>query len=136
MNRRKNVKNYGASKDVKPKHAGGRPRRFSSPHEMKIAVEDYFAKNKKYTMCGLAMSLGFLERTNLYDYAGYGEEFLHIIKKARVRVEEYYEKNLVGRVKPTGSIFALKNMKWRDSHDVTTDGDKLKNVTIIEFGGE
>lgn len=64
------------------------------------------------TVTGLALFLGFESRQSIYDYEERGE-FSYIIKKARMRVECEYEKKLSGTT-PTGSIFALKNMGWKD----------------------
>lgn len=78
------------------------------------------------TITGLSMFLGFANRQSLYDYRDRNEEYSVIIKNAICRVEHEYEKQLQ-RDKPTGAIFALKNMGWADSAKVdhTTQGEKI-----------
>lgn len=64
------------------------------------------------TITGLALFLGFNNRRSLYDYEE-EPEFSHAIKKARLRIENEYEKQLYND-KCTGAIFALKNLGWKD----------------------
>jgi DNA-packaging protein gp3 len=107
----------------------GRPSLFNSPEELQKTIDDYFEFCKpkiedgqllsfgdKVTITGLALYLGFESRQSFYDYERH-EEFSYIIKRARLRVESEYEKNLQSK-NPTGSIFALKNMGWQDKQEV------------------
>lgn len=141
---------------------GGRPPKFKSAKALTEACEEYFvfiegechfekkevideegnAKLREVqvwdrypepaTITGLALYLGFADRQSLTDYKE-KEEFSCIIKRAKFRVEHEYEKALA-RDKPTGAIFALKNMGWNDKLDVTSDGEKLSStVTIFEL---
>lgn len=115
-------------------HAGGRPAHYSTPEELQERVNAYFVYIQgerqqqvgdggvmtevwvRYpepaTVTGLALFLGFESRQSIYDYAEKGQ-FSYIIKNAKMRVECEYEKKLHG-TSPTGSIFALKNMGWKD----------------------
>jgi hypothetical protein len=116
---------------------GGRPRIFDSPEELQEKVDAYF--NGGYntrlvvtisgsvevpilTMSGLAYFIGFSSRSSLYEYEDV-KEFSDIIKRARLRIERMYEENLQLN-QPTGSIFALKNMGWKDQQNIdhTTAG--------------
>lgn len=118
--------------------AGGRPRTYEDPEELQKAVDDYFAGlagskttsvnldgtiTEKWdkmpepaTITGLALALGFESRQSVYDYDKEGQ-FSYIIKNARLRVECEYEKKLTTAQSPTGSIFALKNMGWKDKFE-------------------
>ena len=113
--------------DVKKKHPG-QPRKFQTPESMQIAIDKYFNENEHYTMCGLALALGFMDRQSIYDYAGYEQEYSCLIKNARLRVENGYENDLRNAKNPTGSIFALKQMKWTDKqdHDI-----RINNLTDL-----
>lgn len=106
---------------------GGRPPVFKTPEEMQERIDAYFngGANKRQvvtlsgilevpalTMSGLAYFLGFSSRNSLYDYDE-NEEFSGILKKARLKIEMNYEERLA-EGKPTGAIFALKNMGWED----------------------
>ena len=91
----------------------GRPLKYATPEELAKAVDAYFVeKADKPTMSGLALHLGFLSRKSMYNYQE-RPDFLHIIKRARSIVEMGYEERLHTQI-CTGSIFALKNMGWKD----------------------
>ncbi len=98
----------------------GRPPLFKSPKEFDEAVERYLAeceaKDTPLTLTGLAYSLGFSDKTSLYDYEK-KDEFSHSVKKARLAVENSYEMRLYG-ANASGPIFALKNFGWRDKQEV------------------
>jgi hypothetical protein len=104
---------------------GGRPAVYKSPKKLQSRIDEYFQyikgekKGRRWirreepaTVTGLALFLGFISRQSLLDYRE-REEFSDIIKKAVTRVEHEYEKKLSG-FSTTGSIFALKNMGWKD----------------------
>lgn len=136
------------------KHAGGRPPIFDNPEALKAKVDDYFVwvegekeivgegddkeqvwkrKPRHVTITGLALHLGFESRQSIYDYEERGE-FSYIIKNARLRVEENYEQNLHAN-NPTGSIFALKNMGWKDKTETALsnpDGSNLAPSVIVQ----
>jgi hypothetical protein len=132
----------------------GAPAVYPKPEDLILAVENYFEwvkgefkitgptdkewirEPEPVTITGLALFLGFESRQSIYDYEKKGE-FSYIIKNARLRVENAYEKNLYGD-KPTGSIFALKNMGWMD-HNRTeltgADGKDLNYNVTLDLGG-
>jgi hypothetical protein len=96
-----------------------------------IQVEDF-------TITGLAIFLN-TSRETLLDYQN-RDEFSDTIKKAKLIVENSYEKRLINRGN-SGDIFALKNFNWKDKNetDITSQGDKLgvivlpqKNVNSLE----
>lgn len=140
---------------MEEKHPGGRPRLFDDPAKLEAAITDYFeptvdlyAETKaglvktgerkeirsNPTITGLAYHLGFESRQSFYDYEEI-EEFSYIIKRARLRVEMGYEESLKGN-NVAGSIFALKNMGWKDKTetDITTGGDKLQGFQYLPPG--
>lgn len=94
----------------------GRPTILSDPAKAQQLIDNYFATNENVTICGLALALGFSTRETLYDYAC-KPDFSDIINKARLRVEAEYENKLSTQT-CTGSIFALKNMGWKDKTEV------------------
>lgn len=105
--------------------AGGRPRIYDTPEELQLAVEGYFThiteKKEPATVTGLALHIGFESRQSIYDYEEDGQ-FSYIIKNARLRVECEYEKRLSTAQSPTGAIFALKNMGWKDKTEQEITG--------------
>jgi len=105
---------------------GGRPRIFTNEAALSGAIDDYFNRNKrKLTICGLALHLDFESRQSFYDYEKDGE-FSYTIKKARLRIENYYEGKLTSR-NATGAIFALKNFGWKDKTETEISGGLLVN---------
>lgn len=109
----------------------GRPPRFSSPEEMQVAIDAYFAEcdqtKKPYTVPGLALALGFSSRSSLFDYATRNaghEEFAATIKKAKLRIETQRAEMLVQcKTNPAGMIFDLKNnFGWKDQQALEVSG--------------
>lgn len=128
---------------------GGRPPIYATPEELQAKCDDYFewVKGESHsekrtlthkdgsieeqevnvwdrvpeplTVTGLALHLGFCSRSTLDDYEN-KPEFSYIIKRARARVENGYEKALHAQ-SPTGAIFALKNMGWKDKTEVDSN---------------
>lgn len=115
----------------------GRPSHYTDPGQLEAAIQEYFAGTEgKKTITGLAYHLGFESRQSLYDYEQKGD-FSYIIKRARLRVEIMYEENLQGQ-QCVGSIFALKNMGWKDNSrtELTgADGKDLNYNVTLDLGG-
>lgn len=74
------------------------------------------------TIVGLSLFLGFTDRQSLYDYINRNDDFSCVVKMALTRVEGGYERRLSGTA-PTGAIFALKNMKWKDKTEQEVTGN-------------
>lgn len=102
----------------------GKPPAYDKPEEMLERINSYFALQAKdglpVTISGLAFHLGFTSRQSIYDYKE-KEDFAYIIKQTVLFIESNYENNLHGP-SPTGSIFALKNMGWRDKSEQEISG--------------
>ncbi len=113
------------------KHPGGRPLKFKTVEELDQAITAYFrdTKEDEWTITGLALALDTTRQT-LINYEG-REEFLDTIKKAKLKVENGYEKDLKKHGR-SGTIFALKNFDWRDRQetDVTSGGEKLLPLMV------
>ncbi len=100
---------------------GGRPLKYT-PDELQTKVDEYFVVEQKPTIAGLAVFLE-MDRQTLYNYRE-KDEFFDILKTAVNKVEAKYEGRLIYENNPTGVIFALKNMGWRDKveQDVRVEG--------------
>jgi hypothetical protein len=102
----------------------GRPRKYQSPDEFDTKVDEYLAScvanEEPITWTGLALHLGFCSRSEIDNYLEY-DGFSHSVKRAKMIVENAYEKRLQGS-NPTGAIFALKNMNWRDKIEQEISG--------------
>lgn len=105
--------------------AGGRPLKYKTPEEMQTAIDTYFKTAEKPTVCGLALELGFCDRSSILDYQA-KNKFFPTIKKAKMRIQKYYEEYLTGH-NAAGPIFALKNFGWRDTRDIKIGG----SVSIV-----
>lgn len=106
----------------------GRPLLFESPEELSASVMDYIQNEKKPTLAGLAYSLG-IDRQTLYNYKE-RPEFFDIIKKATDYVEYKYEERLIYESNPTGVIFALKNMGWKDKQEIDQKTEHSGSIDI------
>lgn len=100
-----------------------------------MAIDKYFNEVDAVSIVELALHLGFNSRVSLLNYEGYSPEFLSTIKRAKARVEAYYEKHLVLN-NPAGSIFALKNFEWKDKVEQVRTRDEAEQVEIDEMQAE
>ena len=131
---------------------GGQPPYYNNPDDLQAKIDEYFETGREtkrfytekgtpydvpvFTITGLALFLGFSSRQSLLDYEG-KIEYFDIIKKAKTKVEMKYEENL-SFPGCTGSIFALKNMNWRDKTDIdhTTNGKDISIAPITWVNGD
>lgn len=132
----------------------GRPRIYTSVDELEEAIESYFFVDNtiyvgskcgkpdeiptgektmiaKPTVTGLALHLGFADKTTLYEYRD-RPEFSYSIKRALTIIENYHESNLDGN-NVTGRIFALKNMGWRDKVETGFTDNEGKDVPPVQI---
>ena len=99
----------------------GRPPIFDTPEQLENLIQAYFdEKQEKVTVTGLAYHLGFESRQSIYDYKE-RLEFSYIIKRATLWIESMYEEKLSGN-NVAGSVFALKNMGWKDKQETEHSG--------------
>jgi hypothetical protein len=97
----------------------GKPK-YETAEELQEAIDGYFILETKYCISGLCYYLGFESRQSFYDYEE-RELFSYTIKRARLRIEMAYEKQLHDS-SCTGSIFALKNFGWKDKVETEHSG--------------
>lgn len=129
----------------------GRPPDFKTDQELQDAINDYFlcgvtvrpvivgkAPNNYVvnmevpTITGLCYYLGFESRQSFYDYEK-KEEFTYTVKRARLFIEKEYEEQLTAG-NTVGSIFALKNMGWRDKTETELSGNlSIQQITGMEI---
>lgn len=111
-----------------------RPLKFQSISDLQCTIDAYFAdcikdgvQVRPYSITGLALALDTCRQTLL----NYEEkpEFVDAIKRAKLRVENYYEERLPF-ANATGPIFALKNFDWKDSQDHTIGSDPNKPLRV------
>jgi len=139
---------------VQPKHAGGRPKLYTSVDEVASIIEEYFdyCDNRiqhiysakadgvievinpaPYTMSGLAVKLG-MDRRSLLNYSK-DEQFFPTIKAARDKVEADIEERMNDKQTFTpGLIFNAKNnFGWVDQTKVEHSGEINRNATEEEL---
>ena len=124
---------------------GGRPRLYATPQEMQEKIDKWLmyceVNDKPLTMTGLANVLG-MDRRSLVGYA-HRDEFSPVIKRARAKVQEYLEEQLVKGKNAAGLIFNLKNnFGWTDERRIEqniTGGislsalfEKAKQVKLVQ----
>ena len=113
----------------------GRPPLYKDPEEMQAKIEEYFFDCDIPTITGLCLHLGFESRQSFYDYQE-KPNFTYTIKKARLMIENEYEKGWLNSKTPTFHIFALKNLGWSDKMEVdqkTELSGSLETKTTISF---
>lgn len=94
-----------------------------------VEVEEVWERYPEHpSITGLALYLGFASRQSFYDYEK-ESEFSYTVKRARLKVEAYYEQGL-HKQSPTGSIFALKNFGWKDKQDIEHSGIGIGFLSI------
>lgn len=120
------------NKGKKAKHAGGRPRKYESVVKLQAAIDEYFEVAPGYTITGLALHLGFTSRLALIANEGYSEEFFYALKRAKLRIEMYYEQHLV-ETGAAGSIFALKNFGWSDKQEIVQERTQSEQIEVNEI---
>ena len=118
----------------------GRPLKFNSAEELQAKIDAYFddcdATETPYTITGLAYALETY-RSLLCQYED-KEQFSDVVKRAKLRVENFAEKRLYTG-QPTGPIFALKNFGWSDTQNVNMGGQKdnpMNAEVTVKFVGD
>ena len=111
----------------------GQPPIFESPEQMTETANEYFTKCEangvRPGIAKLCYELGFASRQSFYDYEEI-PEFSYTIKRLRLWVEGGYEERLQEN-NPTGAIFALKNMGWRDKVETGITDKDGNDVPVI-----
>lgn len=113
--------------------AGGRPLKFESVEDMQKQMDAYFLEcdtadpKEPYTITGLALALD-TSRQTLVNYEK-RDEYFDAIKRAKLKVENSYEKHLLkGQV--AGAIFSLKNnFSWADQQQLDVKSENKHDVT-------
>ena len=111
----------------------GRPLKFESVQELQDGIDKYFLETPEdeWTWTGLALSLDTTKET-LKNYED-RPEFLSPLKKALLKVENGYEKDLKksGR---SGTIFALKNFEWKDKteQEINLSGSAAEAIANVQ----
>jgi DNA-packaging protein gp3 len=106
----------------------GRPLKFATPQELQSRIDGYFASAadeegllvRPVSITGLALWLDTTRET-LMDYQ-HRDEFSDTVKRAKLRVENFYEERLTVGRQAAGPIFALKNFGWRDEQQHALSG--------------
>lgn len=121
--------------------------RITTAEEFEKGIEEYFKLKKKDkkppTIAGLARHLGFESRNALSEYEKIEnhkdieeKEKIAIactIKKARLRIEEYLEENLIEGKQVAGTIFNLKNnFGYVDRTEQEHKGDLIIQIEGID----
>ena len=109
-----------------------RPRHYDDPAEFDAKVDQYVLEAREagdpLTMTGLAIALGFVDKSSIYQYQE-NPKFLHSVKRARQLVQHSTEMWAI-RERSPGAIFSLKhNYGWRDKHEI--DHNVKSNPTEV-----
>ena len=124
----------------------GRPPIYDNAEDLNKKINEYFSQIGKvdsedpknveaynFTTTGLALFLGFESRQSLYYYRDKpsdNQDFCYILKRALLVIENKYEEALSFN-SPTGAIFALKNMDWKDKSEI--DNNNTHKIEPLGF---
>ena len=125
----------------------GRPAKFETIEALQNAIDKYFDScfdmdvetGKKiqvepFTITGLALALGTSRETLMDIENGNGpysdKSFSDAIKIAKLRCQNFAEKNMFTAKNPAGAIFALKNYGWKDKQEIDTNVSGEITVTL------
>lgn len=111
-----------------------------TPELLDELVDEYrvkcIAEERRMTMAGLCLHLGFTSRTQLHEYGSKYPEFKGSVERARLIIEEGWEERL-DSASATGAIFWLKNHAgYADRQDVNHMGIGEAPKTIEIVSGE
>jgi hypothetical protein len=120
------------------KHAGGRPKKFRDIAELQAMVSAYFneceRKDEPLTVTGLALALDTSREVLMHVERNYEQEFVDTIKRAKLRCENYAEKQIFSGKNAAGPIFALKNHGWQDKREFSgPEGGPIKIECDIDL---
>jgi len=96
-------------------------KKYEDAGELMDKIEEYFntTEPKNQTCAGLCIYLGICMSTyKNYKNGTNGPEIQEAILWAQTRLENKYNLDLNWKPNPTGPIFALKQLGWRDNQEV------------------
>lgn len=111
----------------------GRPPIYETVDQIIPVLQEWENKiiaGEKPTVTGLCLALNFDSKDTLYAYRD-KEGFSYPIKRALLIVENGYEKALRDS-NATGSIFALKNMGWKDKTESELNHNGSVGIVLNE----
>lgn len=120
----------------------GNPRRWRSAKSLQKAVDDYFAdceeRGRVPSVAGLALALGFMSRQALYRYTdreneNNSDDYVTIITKAKLRIEEENIQLAYNRDASAGARFVLQNgFNYSEKQDIGINSNKIRVELVDE----
>jgi len=114
-----------------------RPYRYKTKEELEKVCQDYFDEcisgEHPLTITGLALRLN-LSRQTLLNYES-NDKLMDTVKRAKLVVENFAERQLLSGGNAAGAIFALKNFNWTDKTEheqYGRDGGAMKYEWTVE----
>jgi len=103
----------------------------SSPEELNEKINEYFADtSRKMTVAGLCEFLGFESRQSFYDYEK-REGYSYTIKRARLKIERYYEEKLLTPSIQTGCIYMLNTLGYDKTRNLEPEYPKKPDLSQL-----
>jgi len=120
--------------------------KYKTAAKLQAKVDEYFVKEDKPTISGMALFLGYLDRQSIYDLLKLNDDRSCIIRQAVAKIESFFERKMTESGNVSGPMFWLKchsNAKnigkhWCDRQDIdiTTDGEKINPMQVIVNSNE
>lgn len=109
-------------------------KKFETAEELMEKIEEYFNTTdpREQTGAGLCIFLGISRMTYCnYKNGTAGPEIQEAIQWAQTRLENKYALDLNHKPNPTGPIFALKQLGWKDNQDVEVKAQGFEIVCNV-----
>lgn len=104
------------------------------PHKKKTIMGESEVEVPVYSLCGLALALGFSSRSSINDYIKRDNNCSNIVRKAVLYIEGDYECKSQERSAPH---FLLKNMGWKDKTEVDVKSKiRSSNINVEDMSDE
>lgn len=125
--------------DSEVKSVMGRPRLYTDPELFSDKVDAYFAdceeRERKPTLAGLCLSMGFCDKDSFVNYQTYGPDFSRTVTRAKLMMEDDRHQLLLSKDKFTpGVAFDLKNNHgWKDKSETELTGANGGPVETVNW---
>lgn len=110
---------------------------YETAKDLRRAVNAYFDEADEvtapYTIAGLCLHIGYTR--DMFLRNSHSTELGEILSQARLLIEQQLETRLATSGKPTGAIFALKNLGWSDRSflDVGVSGGNSDSPEALKW---
>lgn len=117
----------------------GRPRVYQDAETFSTKVDDYFGdceeRERKPTLAGLCVFMGFSDKESFSNYATYGEEFSRTVKRTKLLMEDDRQQLLLSKDKftPGVALDLQNNHGWKNKSETELTGANGGPVETVNW---